>query len=84
MPASQLVHEEPASEYVPARQFMQAVEDVDPGGDDLPAAQLVHGDPAIEYLPARQSMQAVEDVDPEGEALPAAQGLQAAEPDAAL
>ncbi len=48
---------------------MQAVEDVDPGGDDLPA---------------RQSMQAVEDVEPEGEALPAVQGLQAAEPDVAL
>jgi hypothetical protein len=63
---------------------MQAVEDVDPEGDDLPAGQLVHGDPAVEYVPARQSVQAVEDVEPEGEAVPAAQGLQAAEPDAAL
>ncbi len=41
MPASQLVHEEPASEYVPARQFMQAVEDVDAEGDDLPAPHLM-------------------------------------------
>jgi hypothetical protein len=84
LPASQMVHEEPASEVLPAAQFVQAVEDVDPEGEVLPAAQLVHRDPAVEYVPARQSTQAVEDVEPEGEALPAAQGLQAAEPDAAL
>ena len=46
---SQLVHEEPASEYVPARQFMQAVEDVDPEGDDLPAGQSVHDTPATPW-----------------------------------
>ena len=53
-------HDEPASEYVPARQFTQAVETVDPDGEDLPAAQLEHDDPATEYVPAAQATQAVD------------------------
>ena len=49
LPAAQLVHRDPAVEYLPARQFMQAVEDVDPEGDDLPAGQLVHDTPATPW-----------------------------------
>ncbi len=39
LPAGQLVHGDPAVEYVPARQSVQAVEDVEPEGEALPAAQ---------------------------------------------
>jgi hypothetical protein len=41
-PAAQLEHEEPASEYLPAAQATQAVEVVDPDGEDVPAMQLEH------------------------------------------
>jgi hypothetical protein len=82
LPASQLVHEEPASEYVPARQFMQAVEDVDPEGDDFPAGQLVQAAALVwpssaENLPAAQGVQTVSAAP---EYVPAWQAVHAAEP----
>jgi hypothetical protein len=52
-----LEHDEPASEYVPAVQATQAVEAVDPDGENVPAAQSVHDEPASEYLPATQAVQ---------------------------
>ena len=42
VPARQSVHEEPASEYAPARQFMQSAKASDVAGEDLPAGQAVH------------------------------------------
>ena len=41
-PAVQSEHAEPASEYLPAAQPTQAVEVVDPDGEDVPALQLEH------------------------------------------
>jgi hypothetical protein len=41
-PAVQSEHAEPANEYVPAAQATQAVEVVDPDGEDVPALQLEH------------------------------------------
>jgi uncharacterized protein YnzC (UPF0291/DUF896 family) len=41
-PAVQSEHEEPASEYLPAAQATQAVDVVDPDGEDVPALQLEH------------------------------------------
>ena len=41
-PAPQSEHAEPANEYVPAAQATQAVEVVDPDGEDVPALQLEH------------------------------------------
>jgi uncharacterized protein YnzC (UPF0291/DUF896 family) len=41
-PAPQLEHAEPANEYMPAAQATQAVEVVDPDGEDVPALQLEH------------------------------------------
>ncbi len=38
------MHEEPASKYVPVRQFMQAVEDVDPEGEVLQVSQLMQAE----------------------------------------
>jgi uncharacterized protein YnzC (UPF0291/DUF896 family) len=72
-PAPQSEHTEPASEYVPAAQATQAVEVVDPDGEDVPALQSEHEEPASEYLPAEQATQAVEFVDPDGEDVPALQ-----------
>jgi hypothetical protein len=42
-PALQSEHTEPASEYVPAAQATQAVDVVDPDGEDVPSGQLSHG-----------------------------------------
>jgi hypothetical protein len=41
-PTAQSEHEEPASEYLPAAQATQAVDVVDPDGEDVPAMQLEH------------------------------------------
>ena len=41
-PAPQSEHAVPASEYLPAGQATQAVEVVDPDGEDVPALQLEH------------------------------------------
>ena len=41
-PAVQSEHAEPASEYLPAAQPKQAVEVVDPDGEDVPALQFEH------------------------------------------
>ena len=74
-PAVQSEHAEPASEYLPAEQATQAVEFVDPDGEDVPALQLEHEEaPTVgEYFPAVQS----EHKEPAREYVPAAQATQA-------
>jgi hypothetical protein len=58
-PAVQSEHEEQASEYLPTAQATQAVEVVDPDGEDVPATQFVQvrTPAAAEYLPTAQSLQ---------------------------
>ena len=64
-PPTQSVHEEPASEYMPAKQFTQSAKASDVEGEDLPAGQSVHTEaPIVEYLPTTQLMHAVASVAP--------------------
>ncbi len=72
-PSAHATHSEPASEYLPARQFTQSVEESDADGDDFPAAQSTHVEPASEYFPSRQFTQSEPESDPDGDDLPAAQ-----------
>jgi hypothetical protein len=52
-PPTQSVHEEPASEYMPVKQFTQSAKASDVEGQDLPVGQSVHTEATIvEYLPA--------------------------------
>ena len=65
LPAAQATHNEPTSEYVPARQFTQSVQASDPDGDDVPARQFKHvaavvAAVVVEYLPTGQAIQSAE------------------------
>ncbi len=51
-PPTQSVHEEPASEYMPAKQFTQSAKASDVEGEDLPAGQSVHTEAPIVHTVA--------------------------------
>ena len=77
----------PVDEYVPALQFVQTNDDVDPiSSEYVPAMQLVHAaDPLDDHDPALHVMHTAAEVAPLiGDAVPAAQRVQIALDDAPI